>query len=334
MTPSQCFSVSLWLIWVLNHTVAKIFHLHFSPLSLNLNLMAIITPSLLSPEFMGKLEQLELIARRLLMGRFKGDRLSKRKGTSVEFADHRHYVVGDDFRFLDWNLYARLNKLFIRLYQEEEDLQLNILVDVSKSMDFGNPTKLYYAKQVAAALAYIGLVNMDRVILGGLSDKYIPGPRTLRGRKSMPRVLEFLEGLEPAQQGSLAEAVRSFCIQSGSRGIVVLLTDFLDKAGFEEPLRMLLARRMECYVIQVLAPEEIDPSIQGDLKLIDVEDDDLAEITITPALITRYRKNLAAYQSAISTYCRQRGMQFMSTSTSEPFDKLVLSQLRKRGLVK
>src|SRR6187200_1397585 len=134
---------------------------------------------LLSAEFLGKLEQLELVARRLLLGRFKGDRLSKRKGTSVEFADHRHYVVGDDFRFLDWNLYARLNKLFIRLYQEEEDLQLNVLIDVSRSMEFGNPTKLHYAKQIAAALTYIGLVNMDRVNLGGLGNSFIAGPRSL-----------------------------------------------------------------------------------------------------------------------------------------------------------
>lgn len=296
--------------------------------------MANAISSLLLPEFMGKLEQLELIARRLLMGRFKGDRLSKRKGTSVEFADHRHYVVGDDFRFLDWNLYARLDKLFIRLYQEEEDLQLNVLVDVSKSMDFGNPTKLYYAKQIAAALAYIGLVNMDRVILGGLSHEYISGPRSLRGRKNMPRVLEFLDGLVPSEKGSLSQAVKSFCVQSGSRGIVVLLSDFLDKSGYEDPLRMLIARRMECYTVQILAPEEIDPTLQGDLKLVDVEDDDLAEITITPALIKRYRKNLAAYQASMKGYCRQRGIQFMTTSTSEPFDKLVLSQLRQRGLVK
>lgn len=150
----------------------------------------------------------------------------------------------------------------------------------------------------------------------------------------MPRVLEFLEELQPTTQGNLVEAVKSFCIRAGSRGIVVLLSDFLDKSGFEEPLRMLMARRMECYVIQILAPEEIEPQIEGDLKLVDVEDDDLAEITITPALIKRYKKNLAAYQLALSNFCRQRGIQYMPTSTSEPFDKLVLSQLRKRGLVK
>jgi uncharacterized protein (DUF58 family) len=293
-----------------------------------------VTSSLLAPDFFSKLEQLELVAKRLLMGRFKGDRLSKRKGTSVEFADHRHYVVGDDFRFLDWNLYARLDKLFIRLFQEEEDLQLNVLVDVSKSMDFGTPPKLHYAKQLAAALAYIGLVNMDRVGVGGLSNRYLPGPRSLRGKKSLPRLLEFLEGLEPSQHGELSAGVKSFCVQGGTRGIVVLISDFLDKAGFEDPLRMMLARRMEVYAIQVLAPEEIDPALQGDLRLVDVEDDDLAEITVTPALIKRYRSNLAAYQHALTDFCRQRGIQFMSASTAEPFEKLVLTQLRQRGLVR
>jgi uncharacterized protein (DUF58 family) len=296
--------------------------------------MTNVTSSLLAPDFFSKLEQLELVAKRLLMGRFKGDRLSKRKGTSVEFADHRHYVVGDDFRFLDWNLYARLDKLFIRLFQEEEDLQLNVLVDVSKSMDFGSPTKLHHAKQLAAALAYIGLVNMDRVGVGGLSDRYIPGPRSLRGKKSLPRLLEFLEGLEASPRGELPAGVKSFCVQAGSRGIVVLISDFLDKAGFEEPLRMLLARRMEVYAIQILSPEEIDPALQGDLRLVDVEDDDLAEITVTPALIKRYRSNLAAYQHALTDFCRQRGIQFISASTAEAFEKLVLTQLRQRGLVR
>jgi len=293
-----------------------------------------VTSSLLAPEFFSKLEHLELVAKRLLMGRFKGDRLSKRKGTSVEFADHRHYVVGDDFRFLDWNLYARLDKLFIRLFQEEEDLQLNVLVDVSKSMDFGTPTKLHYAKQLAAALAYIGLVNMDRVGVGALSDRYLPGPRSLRGKKSLPRLLEFLESLEASPHGELSAGVKSFCVQAGTRGIVVLISDFLDKAGFEDPLRMMLARRMEVYAIQILAPEEIDPALQGDLRLVDVEDDDLAEITVTPALIKRYRSNLAAYQHALADFCRQRGIQFMSASTAEPFEKLVLTQLRQRGLVR
>jgi len=291
-------------------------------------------PPLLTAEFLARLDQLELVARRLLLGRFKGDRLSKRKGTSVEFADHRHYVIGDDFRFLDWNLYARLDRLFIRLFQEEEDLQLHVLIDLSKSMDFGSPAKLHHAKQIAAALAYIGLVNMDRVSIGGLTNRYIAGPPRLRGRKNMPRLLDFLDSLEPARTGNLSAAVKSFCVQAGSRGIVVLLSDFLDKTGFEQPLRSLLARRMETYAIQILAPEEIDPTIQGDLKLVDVEDEDQAELTITPALVKRYRQTLAAYQGALQGFCRQRGIQFLATSTAEPFDKLVLSHLRTRGLVR
>src|SRR3954447_20673379 len=133
---------------------------------------------LLDPQFLARLEQLELVSRKIFLGRMKGERRSKRKGQSVEFADYRNYVVGDDFRFLDWNLYARLDRLFIRLFQEEEDLQINVLIDLSKSMDFGSPTKLHHAKQIAAALAYIGLVNMDRVHLGGLTNRFVPGPRS------------------------------------------------------------------------------------------------------------------------------------------------------------
>jgi uncharacterized protein (DUF58 family) len=315
-------------------SVMATFGLHHLGISRRLKGMMTSASPLLSADFLSKLEQLELIARRLLLGRFKGDRLSKRKGTSVEFADHRHYVVGDDFRFLDWNLFARLDKLFIRLFQEEEDLQINVLIDLSKSMDFGTPTKLHYAKQIAGALAYIGLVNMDRVQLGGLSNRFIGGPRGLRGRKNMPRLLEFLDSLEPAGRGDLAAATKAFCVQAGSRGIAVVLSDFLDKSGFEAPLRSLLARQMEVYAIQILAPEEMDPTLQGDLKLVDVEDDDQAEITVTPVLIKKYRQTLAAYQAALKNFCQQRGIQFLSTSTVEPFDKLVLSHLRTRGLVK
>src|ERR1700722_7171529 len=119
---------------------------------------------LLDPQFLARLEQLELVSRKIFMGRMKGERRSKRKGKSVEFADYRNYVVGDDLRFLDWNLYARLDKLFLRLFMEEENLPFYILLDNSLSMDFGSPTKLLYAKQIAAALVFVGLVNLDRVV--------------------------------------------------------------------------------------------------------------------------------------------------------------------------
>src|SRR5947199_7029889 len=210
----------------------------------------------------------------------KGERRSKRKGQSVEFADYRNYVVGDDLRFLDWNLFARLERLFIRLFMEEEDLHFYVLIDNSLSMDFGNPTKLHYAKQVAAALAFIGLVNMDRVVLEAFNNRLTQSLPAVRGRRSLFRVLDFLNKLEPAGPSNLRESLRTFSIKSSGKGIVVLLSDFMDKGGYEDALRYLVARQFDIYVIQILSREETDPDLVGDLKLIDIEDDDEADITV------------------------------------------------------
>src|SRR5438093_4854563 len=156
------------------------------------------TQPLLDPDFLARLEQLELVSRKIFLGRLKGERRSKRKGQSVEFLDFRNYVVGDDLRFLDWNLFARLDRLFLRLFLEEEDLHFYILIDNSLSMDFGTPTKLHYAKQVAAALGFIGLVNLDRVVVEAFNDRIVQSLPPVRGRRSMWRMMEFLQGSEPA----------------------------------------------------------------------------------------------------------------------------------------
>src|SRR2546430_15368466 len=153
---------------------------------------------LLEPKFLARLEQLELVSRKIFVGRMKGERLSKRKGQSVEFADYRNYVIGDDLRFLDWNLFARLEKLFIRLFMEEEDLHFYVLIDNSLSMDFGNPTKLHYAKQGSAALAFIGLVQIDRVVIEAFNDRLTQSLPAVRGKRSLWRVLDFLQKLAPA----------------------------------------------------------------------------------------------------------------------------------------
>src|SRR5947209_20283622 len=164
---------------------------------------------LLEPAFLHRLEQLELVSKKIFAGKMKGDRLSKRKGQSVEFADYRNYVVGDDLRFLDWNLFARLDKLFLRLFHEEEDLHFYLLLDNSLSMDFGTPTKLHYARQVAAALGFIGLVNLDRVMLEVFNDRLTQSLPPLRGRRSLWRLLEFLTKLEPAGPSDLKRALKA-----------------------------------------------------------------------------------------------------------------------------
>lgn len=290
---------------------------------------------LLSPEFLARLEQLELVSRKIIVGRFKGDRLSKRKGTSVEFADHRHYVIGDDLRFLDWNLYARLDKLFLKLFLEEEDLHVHLLIDNSLSMDYGTPTKLHYAKQVAAALGFIGLINLDRVMVHVINEGLAQSSPLLRGRPSVWRLMQFLDGVQPHQgAGKLREAVRNFALRHSGRGIVMLLSDFMDKDGFEEPLRILTARPWDVYVLQILAEEEINPPLTGDLKLLDAEDGDMAEITVSPALLRRYQENLNAFRGALHAFCAQRGIVPIFTSNQFPFEKLVLNYLRQRGLVR
>src|SRR5258708_1091174 len=255
------------------------------------------TPPLLDPQFLARLEQLELVSRKIFLGRMKGERRSKRKGQSVEFADYRNYVIGDDLRFLDWNLYARLDRLFIRLFVEEEDLHFYVLLDNSLSMNFGTPTKLHYAKQIAAALGFIGLVNLDRVVIEAFNDRLTQSLPAVRGRRSLWRLLDFLAKVEPAGPSDLTKALRTFSLKSSGKGIVVVLSDFMDKGGYEEALRYLVARQMDVYVIQILSQEEIDPEVTGDLKLVDVEDDDVAEITVNSALLERYKENLAAYRA-------------------------------------
>src|ERR1700687_814571 len=168
---------------------------------------------LLDPQFLARLEQLELVSRKIFLGRMKGERRSKRKGQSVEFADYRNYVVGDDLRFLDWNLYARLDKLFLRLFMEEEDLHVYLLVDNSLSMDFGTPTKLHYAKQVAAALGFIGLVNLDRVVVEAFNERLTQTMPAARGRRSLWWLMDFLNKIQPAGGSDMAQSLRTFSLK-------------------------------------------------------------------------------------------------------------------------
>jgi len=289
---------------------------------------------LLDPEFLHKLEQLELVSRKIFVGRMKGERKSKRRGSSVEFADHRQYSIGDDLRHIDWNVYGRLDRLFLKLFLEEEDLHFYLLLDTSKSMDFGDPTKLHYGRQVAAALAFIGLVNHDRVVLDSFGTGLQAGLSGVRGRSQMWRVVQHLEGLTADGGGDLTAAAKSFAIKHPGKGVVVVISDFLDKRGYAEALRYLLARNMDIYVVHVLSQEEVDPDLTGDLRLLDAEDDDFAEITVSAPLLKRYKDNLNAFVGGLKEWCTKRGIAYIFTTNQNPFDKLILSYLRERGLVK
>lgn len=290
--------------------------------------------TLLNPQLLAQLERLELMSRKIFRGRMKGERRSKRKGQSVEFADFRNYVPGDDLRFIDWNLYARMDRLFLKLFLEEEDLHVYVLIDASASMDFGDPTKLQYAKQLAAALGYIGLTRADRVKIESLGTSHRnPGP-ILRGKASVWRMVEHLNSIQPGENIPLAEGIKNFCIRNQSKGILILITDLMDKSGYDKALKLLVAQQMDVYLLHVLCPEELNPEIKGDLRLVDAEDSDIAEVTISRPLLDRYKRTLAAFVDGAKDYCTRRGMSYLMTSTETPVDKLVGTYLRKRGLVR
>ena len=290
--------------------------------------------ALLSPELLAKLENFELVSRKIFRGRMKGERRSPRKGQSVEFADFRNYVPGDDLRFVDWNTYARLEKLFLKMFLEEEDLHFYALIDASASMDFGEPTKLRYAVQLAAALGFVGLVRGDRVKIETLGQPAGRPAPVFRGRKSLWRMIKHLEEIQGGESVSLAEGVKNFCIRNTGRGIVVLLSDLMDKTGYEAALRYLLSRDLDVYVIQILSAAEIDPDITGDLRLIDCEDADMAEVSVTPALMTRYKRTLAAFIDDARQFCTKRGMIYLLARNEVPVEDLVGGYLRNRGLVR
>lgn len=292
------------------------------------------TSTLLSPELLAKLETMELVSRKIFRGRMKGERRSPRKGQSVEFADFRNYVPGDDLRFVDWNTYARLEKLFLKMFLEEEDLHFYALLDTSRSMDFGDPTKLHYARQLAAALGFVGLVRGDRVKIETLDLSGQGTSPAFRGRRSLWRMLEHVEGIEPGGQTSLAEGVKSFCLRNSGKGIVVLLSDLMDKNGYEAALKYLVSQDIDIYVVQVLSAEELDPDVQGDLRLIDCEDGDVAEISVTGPLLKRYKQTLAAFVDSARDFCNRRGIVYLLARNQVPVEELVTGYLRTRGLVR
>ena len=288
---------------------------------------------LLPPALLARLERLELVTRKVFRGRLKGERRSRRKGQSVEFADFRSYVHGDDPRFIDWNLYARLDRLFIKLFQEEEDLHFYALIDASASMDFGEPTKLFAAKQIGAALGYVGLCRADRVCVSVLGPAGAAAP-TLRGRSGVYQMLEYLQGVQPEHNVSLSDGLREFTLRAKGAGVVILITDLLDKSGYEAALRMLMARRMDIYLVHILAPEDLDPELAGDLRLIDCEDSDETEVTVSKRLLKKYKQTVATFQEQARTFCSKRSITYMPVRSDQPVEALVTGYLRKRGLVR
>lgn len=286
---------------------------------------------LFGSEFLAQLERLTLASRHTFRGRVKGERRSPRKGHSVEFCDYRAYGIGDDLRYVDWNIYGRLDRLYVKLFVDEEDLCLHLLVDASQSMAFGRPTKLGYTVRLAAALGFVGLVNLERVGVGVLRETTSEGWHPTRGRNQFIALADFLSAVRPGGRTDLNEALTGYAMRSREPGVAVIVSDLLDPNGFEQGVRALLKRRFEIHVVHVLAAEELNPTLAGDLRLEDSETGLVRELTVDGDTIRRYRQRLHEFLERVEGFCRAHEIGYRRTSTDTPVEDFVLSHLR--GLV-
>ena len=290
-------------------------------------------PALFSSEFLAQLERLALLSSRTLRGRVRGERRSPRRGHSVEFCDYRAYGVGDDLRYVDWNIYGRLDRLHVKLFVDEEDLCLHLLLDASASMDFGAPTKLEYGARLAAALGFIGLVNMERVGVGVLRERVAEGWPPTRGRNQVVNLFDFLSRVGPAGGTSLNDGLGNYAMRAREPGVAVVISDLMDPDGFEKGLRALLERRFDVHLIHVLAPEEMDPELQGDLRLVDVETGETRELSVDGEAIRAYRERLRRFLDRVETFSRTQEIGYHRVTVDAPVEEFVLSQIRGRLLV-
>src|SRR5919108_3906040 len=250
--------------------------------------------SLFSPEFLAQLERLSLLSRRAFRGSVKGERRSPRRGHSVEFCDYRAYGVGDDLRYVDWNIFGRLDRLHVKLFVDEEDLCLHLIVDASVSMAFGSPSKLDYAARAAAALGFVGLVSHERVGIGILRDRATEGWPPARGRNQVVALLDFLGHVRSGGPTRLNEALGEYALRAREPGLAVVMSDLLDPRGFESGIRALLERRFDVHIVHVLDAVELNPDLAGDLRLYDAESGEARDVTVDGEALRGYRDRLAA----------------------------------------
>jgi uncharacterized protein (DUF58 family) len=295
---------------------------------------------LFGEEFLRKLERLAYISRRAAAGQLQGERRSSKRGQSVEFADFRPYSPGDDFRRIDWNAYARLERFFLKLYIDEEDLTVHFLIDASRSMNWGEPNKLWYALRVAGALGYVSLVSLDRVTVTALGSgngqigKVFPPARGKKSAISLFTYLQSLSGSKLPQNGRNPSSwLGHYAANNPRSGPLVLLSDLMDD-GWQEGLNYLASRGFEITLIQILSPDEVKPDLSGDFKLVDSETQREIEITADFESLERYQQGLRAWQESWRRFCSSRNMRYLSIASSLPLDELLFSHLRQHGVLK
>ncbi|WHH59613.1 DUF58 domain-containing protein [Petroclostridium sp. X23] len=273
-------------------------------------------------EFLRKIEQLRIDCRKLMSSNGNGNRKSRSKGSSVEFSDYREYAAGDDFRRIDWNAYGKFEKLFLKLFTEEREARINIFLDTSGSMDWGEPHKGIQGKRLAAALAYIGLSNFDRVSVYSVNEQLHSSRKSIHGKDAFWQVLRYLNDLPFEGVTNLSRAIKTFD-GSGGAGISILISDLMSFDDVKDGLKYLQYKKQDIILCQLLSPEELHPSIGGSVRLLDVETGEAKDITVSHRLIKAYQNVLDGFKDDIKKYCFKRGIRYIELSSEISMESMV-----------
>ncbi len=289
--------------------------------------------SLLDPKFLKQMDRLQIRSENVFRGKFKGERRSLNRGASVEFADYRTYELGDDLRHIDWNVYARLDRLFLKLFNAEEDLPIFILIDNSMSMDFGQPTKLECAKRIAAALSYIGLISFDRVSVYTFSDQLTPIVSLTYGKAQFPKLSQAIEEIAGGGETHLTTCLQRFVNETKGAGVGIIISDFWDMDGYETGVKQLLSRSFDLTLIHLLSDEEMHPRLSGELQLADAETGQSKEITVNEQALMSYTERLNTFCENLKRYCLNRGVTYIRMNHQTPTEQFILRDLRRSGFI-
>ena len=289
--------------------------------------------ALLDAKFLKQIARLHIHSEDVFRGQLKGERRSLNRGASVEFADYRTYELGDDLRHIDWNVYARLDRLFLKLFNAEEDLPIHILIDNSSSMDFGQPTKLACAKRIAAALSYIGLISWDRVSVYTFSDQLKSIVSLVYGKSQFPKLSQAIEEIAGRGKTHLTTCLQRFGTEIKGTGVGIIISDFWDMDGYETGIKQLLSRGFDLTLIHLLSDEEMRPRLSGELQLVDAETGQSKEITVNEGALVSYTERLNAFCEKLKRYCLNRGATYIRMNHQIPIEKFILHDLRRHGFI-
>ncbi len=286
---------------------------------------------LFDAEFFKMLENLNINIKKSASFGASGARKSKIKGTSVEFSDFREYVPGDDFRRIDWNAYGRFDKFFIKLFMEEREAMINIFVDSSKSMSFGQPSKSILALRLAAAFSYLTLNNLDRVCVNTMKNKELKVTDALSGKLMLQRTLSYLNNIEFEGTTDINASVTKKDFKS--KGVSIIISDFFTENGIEEAIKYLTFKKQEVILIHILSPEELEPDYYGQVKLIDSETREDRNIILNPSIMKAYKKQLGLFKKNIADIASKYGAAYIEASSDEVIEKIMFEKLSRSGVL-